>query len=93
MPRNVAADHFSTGVWRASGRIGLRHCTCLGCGQRLSDWWNFRIHRVTCSNALDGRRVLEILEQLDVGDAEDPVPSDRRGDLRGGRPLVAAQSP
>ena len=46
--RVVPPDHFSTGVWRASGPLALRHYTCVRCDMRLFSLDQFRDHVRRC---------------------------------------------
>ena len=52
MPRTVAVDHFTSGIWVATGPLRLRTLTCVECGHRATTWAAFRAHRPGCT----GRR-------------------------------------
>jgi hypothetical protein len=51
----VPDDYFRTGVWASSGRLRLRHATCVGCGHRFGTYEAWRLHRIAgCQGALMG---------------------------------------
>lgn len=89
MAREVADDHFSTGVWAAAGALRFRHYTCTRCGTRLKTWVGFQAHRPVCSGEMhsrggrtpgaSGADLLELQDLLELVRAEEAAAPDAAG--------------
>jgi hypothetical protein len=68
VPVVIPADHFSTGVWRATGPLRLSGYSCTQCGLRSASWGAYRAHRAVCTGSPEGHAARTAA--LDVGDRD-----------------------